>query len=259
MPVDSMQSFLTTASELPLLTATEEARLGRAAMAGDKRSRDRLIEHNIRLAAKLSRQWIGCGLPHDDLLQEALVGLTLAADRFVPGRGRFTTYATRWINKTLWEAAYGKSNIIKRPHRLSRTASSAREYLTNHPHAPMEEIAEAIERPADEVAEALGHARVVASTDAEDFREVGEEELAAVSTELDQLEPDEREALRWRHGFYGEPRQLEEVARKMSADPEFPGHYTTKDVARLCRSAVRKLRDARATDDDIICAIEVKE
>jgi len=253
-----MQSFLTTASELPLLSAAEERRLGWAAAGGDKRARDRLVEHNIRLAAKLSRQWIGCGLPHDDLLQEALVGLNLAADRFVPERGRFTTYATRWINKTLWEAAYGKSNIIKRPHRLSRTASSAREHLSSNPHATMDEIAEVIKRPADEVAEALGHARVVASTDSDDFREVGAGELAQVSTDLDLLDREEREALSWRHGYYGLAMQLDEVARKMSADPTLPGHFTTKDVARLCRSGTRKLREARATDDDLICTIETR-
>lgn len=259
MPSDSTQSFLSAAAQAPLLTAADERRLGEAAAAGDTGARNTLIERNVRLAAKLARQWVGCGLPYDDLLQEALVGLNLAADRFKPDRGRFTTYATRWVNKTLWEAAYGKPHVIRRPHRLSRTASAAREHLSLHPHATVDEIAAAVKRPAPEVAEALSHPRVVASTDADDFQEVGQAVLEEVATELDQLSPEEREALCWRHGYYGTPKQLEEVARKMTTDPTVPGTFSVRDAARLCRSAVRKLREARAADDDVVCAFEADQ
>jgi RNA polymerase primary sigma factor len=241
------------------LTSSEERDLSVVLHAGSaqdaKRARDKLVEHNMRLAIKLAREWVGCGLSFDDLVQEALVGLNVAVDGFDPDKGRLSTYATRWIKKTLWDAAYG-SDTIKRPSRLARTVAATWDYLSTHAGASASEIAAAIRRPEAEVSMALDHGRVTASLDA-DFIEVGAAELEDATTALGQLEPAEREAVSWRYGLYGTPRALEEVARKMSTDGSLLGHYSPKDAARLCRAAVKKIRAARREEDDeVICMME---
>jgi RNA polymerase sigma factor (sigma-70 family) len=257
VPSDSLGSLLEHARSYKDLTATEERELARRIKLGDRAARDRLVESNMRLAFKLSREWVGSGLPREDLVQEAMVGLNVAADKFDPDKGRFTTYATRWIKKSLWDAAYGVSNTIKRPSRLSRTATVARDYLGEHPSASVGEISRHVQRPEKEVRDALDHARVVASTSDDSFREVGQESLDEVASMLGGLTDAEREAISWKHGLYGLPCSLEEASRKMSADPTVPGYFGTKDVARLCRSATRKLREAREpSDDDVICSVD---
>lgn len=259
MTSDGFQRFLDQTRDLPNLTATEERELSRRMHLGDESAREKLTMHNVRLCVSMARRWTGNGHPLEDLVQDALVGLSIAIERFDPDKGRLTTIATRWIRKQLWDSVYGGSNTIKRPSRLSRTASAVRDALANEPGLTVEELADLVERPVDEVRESLDHARVVASTDVETFVEVGEAELEEVGDGLAALDVDEREAVSWRYGLYGQPASLEAAARKMSADATLPGHFEPRDVARLCRSATRKLRAARMRDDDVICELEVDE
>lgn len=251
MPSDS--TLLNHARSFKNLTKTEERELARRASLGDRAARDLLVESNMRLAFKLARAWEGCGLPQEDLVQEAMVGLSIAVGKFDPDKGRFTTYATRWINKCLWDSAYGTSDTIKRPSRLSRTVTAVRDYTRAHPTATIEEIAEAVKRPLPEVKEALDHAHVVASTSDEDFREVGSQVLEETESLLDLLPVAEREAISWKHGLYGTACSMGEVAERLTEDPLVPGEFTRSDVAQLCRQATRTLRAARARVDDVIC------
>jgi RNA polymerase sigma factor (sigma-70 family) len=254
LPSDN--TLLNRAREYKNLTRVEERELARRIKLGDRSARDQLVESNMRLAFKLARGWQGSGLPQEDLVQEAMVGLNIAVDKFDPDKGRFTTYATRWINKSLWDSAYGTSDTIKRPSRLSRTVTAVRDHVSEHPADDVPAIADAIKRPVQEVREALDHARVVASTSEDDFREVSQDTIDQAASMLEELPDDEREAISWKHGLYGAPRSLEEVARKLTIDNSVPGYFSPKDAARLCRQATRKLRAARERADDVICSDE---
>lgn len=234
----------------------EERELARRIKLGDKAAKDKLVEHNMRLAFKLASEWAGSGLDRDDLVQTALTGLTHAAGKFDPDKGRFTTYATRWIYKELWDTAYANQNVIKRPSTVSRTATAIREYVKSNPTAGLEEIADAIDKPLNEVREAMDHAQVVTSTSDENFVEVGSEEIEEASELLDLLTLEEREAISWQHGVYGWPCSLEQVAEKLTRDQRLPGAYTAKDVGRLTRQATKKLRAARRTDEDVLCQVD---
>lgn len=253
---ESLQAFLKYARQLPNLTKSEEQELARRRDLGDEAAKHRLIEHNVRLAVKMAREWQGCGLPFDDLVQEACVGLSIAAEKFNPEKGRFTTYATQWIRKSLWEAGYGQSNTIKRPSQLSRTVVKVYEHMSNNPSSTIDEMAEALGLSADTVREAIDHGRVVASTDEQTFREVGAEELEEISSIIELLDRDEREAVSWRYGLYGEECSIEIVAERMTQDKSLPGKFTPQEAGKLCRAAVRKLRAARFDDqDEIICEV----
>jgi RNA polymerase primary sigma factor len=109
--------------------ATAEGRFA-AAMARQSAARERLAVSNLRLALSIARRHLGRGLPLDDLVQEANIGLLKAVDRFDWRRGfRFSTYATWWIRQQVTRAVADKGKTIRTPvhlHELMmRTAREA--------------------------------------------------------------------------------------------------------------------------------------
>jgi RNA polymerase sigma factor (sigma-70 family) len=91
-----------------------DALAGRA-QAGDEKAREELIHRLLPLIHATARRYRTEGLEQDDLLQEGIVGLLRALQRFDPERGvPFAAYATWWIRQSLQEA---RSDFI-RPLRL---------------------------------------------------------------------------------------------------------------------------------------------
>jgi len=101
MPLDHNNSgtFLNTIRNSEMLTAEDERELVmRWQNQGDQRAKDRIIKAHMKIAVKFARKFKNYGHPHEDLVQEAAIGLVLALDRFDPDKGfRFSTYAVHWI------------------------------------------------------------------------------------------------------------------------------------------------------------------
>ena len=92
---DSLQLFFNEARRHPLLTAEEEIELAQRIERGDLEAKERLINSNVRLVLSNARRYQGLGLPMQDLVQEAMLGLIRAAEKFDWRRGyKFSTYAT---------------------------------------------------------------------------------------------------------------------------------------------------------------------
>ncbi len=113
-------------------TADADSAKGRFSMAMARQSaaRERFAVSNLRLALSIARRYQGLGLPLDDLVQEANIGLLKAVDRFDWRKGfRFSTYATWWIRQQVTRAVADKGKTIRTPvhfHELMiRTASEA--------------------------------------------------------------------------------------------------------------------------------------
>jgi RNA polymerase primary sigma factor len=103
-------------SSHPLLTAAEERRLARAIERGDLAAKDRLVRCNLRLVASVARRHVGRGLPMEDLLQEGVVGLIRAAEKYDWRRGtRFSTYAVPWIRQAISQALANTGRLIRLP------------------------------------------------------------------------------------------------------------------------------------------------
>lgn len=93
----------------------ESAPLVRRAQDGDTGAREQLISRLLPLITTLARRYRTEGLDQTDLVQEGIVGLLRALERFDAGRGvPFTAFATWWIRQALQEA---RSDFI-RPFRL---------------------------------------------------------------------------------------------------------------------------------------------
>lgn len=101
----------------PTLTLDQELALGQRIQAGDQDAIDELVRHNLRLVKSIVRRYwtLDPATTWDDLFQEGLLGLYIAARRFQPERGlKFSTYATSWIVNKVQRAAV-TSGTIRRP------------------------------------------------------------------------------------------------------------------------------------------------
>jgi RNA polymerase sigma factor (sigma-70 family) len=97
------------------IAADEADELARRAQAGDASSQEQLIQRLLPLIEFTARRYRTEGLEHADLLQEGIVGLLRALQRYDPSRGvPFAAYATWWVRQSLQEA---RSDFI-RPMRL---------------------------------------------------------------------------------------------------------------------------------------------
>ena len=72
----NLDAYITAVNRLPMLTQDEEVRLARRLREhGDLEAAGRLVMSHLRLVVSISRQYLGYGLPHGDLIQEGNVGL----------------------------------------------------------------------------------------------------------------------------------------------------------------------------------------
>src|SRR5919199_1727604 len=99
---DSLQIFLRDISQRRLLTAAEEVELAKRIERGDQEAKNRMIEANLRLVVANAKRYRGLGLPFLDLIQEGILGLIRAVEKFDYRRGfKFSTYATWSIRQAL--------------------------------------------------------------------------------------------------------------------------------------------------------------
>ena len=75
---------------------------------------DCLIEDNMRLVLKIANDFLGRGLPWDDLVSEGNRGLVIAAHRFNPEHGaKFSTYSAWWIKQAIRQAIAEQSMTVR--------------------------------------------------------------------------------------------------------------------------------------------------
>ncbi len=72
-----------------------------------------MLSH-LRLVVSVSRQYLGYGLPHADLIQEGNIGLMKAVKRFDPDQGvRLVSYAMHWIKAEIHEYILKNWRMVK--------------------------------------------------------------------------------------------------------------------------------------------------
>lgn len=99
-----------------LLSAKEEIDLCKRAQDGDQSSRDRVIHHNVRLVFRIAHRYKGRAVPMEDLVQEGMIGLMTAVQKFDGTKGyRFSTYATYWIRQAMTRAIERQGRQIRVP------------------------------------------------------------------------------------------------------------------------------------------------
>src|SRR3954464_13742973 len=178
---DSLQLFLNEAGRYPLLTAAQEVELAKKIESGDKHAKDVLVNSNLRLVVSIAKKYQGHGLMLLDLIQEGIIGLIRAAEKFDWRKGfKFSTYATWWIRQAVQRGVANKARVIRIPvhivEREQKISRAERELVAVLERAPTEdEIAEKAKLPLKQVREVRAAARAVASLD----KPVGEDDSAS--------------------------------------------------------------------------------
>ena len=245
---DALQLFLNEAGRWPLLTKEEEITLAKLIERGDVEAKERMINSNLRLVVSIAKRYQGHGLSLLDLIQEGIIGLIRAVEKFDWRRGfKFSTYATWWIRQAVQRGVANKSRTIRIPvHIADREQKIARAERTLAPKLGRqptdEEIAEQAKLPLKQLREVREAARAITSLDrplgSESDASLGDlfasdqaqpEEELTVSLEQDvlrravsQLPDREQEVLKRRYGLNGEqdPASLEAIGRELGITRE---------------------------------------
>jgi RNA polymerase primary sigma factor len=269
---DALQLFLNEMARYPLLTAEEEVELAKRIERGDKEAKDRMVNSNLRLVVSIAKKYQGHGLSLLDLIQEGIIGLIRAVEKFDWRKGfKFSTYATWWIRQAVQRGVANKARTIRMPvhivDRERKIARAERELLVKLGRAPtMQEIARASKLPLKQVREVQDAARAVTSLDRPvgtegdmalgDLMPGGEappEEELEISLRQDALRraiaelPDrERDVLKMRFGLNGDPtpQSLEAIGKALGLTRERVRQIETDALGRLAVS--RELEAVRA-------------
>jgi RNA polymerase sigma-32 factor len=114
-PIGNLDAYISAVNRIPLLSHEEEMRFAkRLREDGDLEAAGKLVLSHLRLVVSVSRQYLGYGLPHADLIQEGNVGLMKAVKRFDPGMGvRLVSYALHWIKAEMHEYILKNWRMVK--------------------------------------------------------------------------------------------------------------------------------------------------
>jgi RNA polymerase primary sigma factor len=260
---ESLDLFLRQARVHPLLTAAEEIELAKRIERGDLEAKERMINSNLRLVVSQARRYQGHGLPMEDLVQEGMLGLIRAVEKFDWRRGfKFSTYGTLWIRQAIQRGLQNHGRTIRVPVHIAQRQVKVRklesELNTKLGREPTdEEIAAVAELPVDEVAELRELSRGLASLD-QPVSEDGEtalgdllaserpepiEEVATADREqrinavVEQLPEDERNVIQLRFGLTGdEPRTIRQTGTELGIPTERARQLEEQGLSRLAGS-----------------------
>jgi len=269
---DALQLFLNELGKYKLLTADEEVDLAKRIDRGDREAKDLMINSNLRLVVSIAKKYQGHGLSLLDLIQEGIIGLIRAVEKFDWRKGfKFSTYATWWIRQAVQRGVANKAREIRIPvhivDRERKIARAERELMMKLGRAPEEEeVAKAAKLPLKQVREVRQAARAVTSLDRPAGEEggtslgelvaggePGPEETLHVSLEEDILRravanlPDRyQEIVKLRYGLNGDadPQSLEEIGRRLGLTRERVRQLEADALARL--AVAREIEALRA-------------
>ena len=273
MSTDSLTLFMNAAGKYRLLTAADEVALAKRIERGDMSAKELMINSNLRLVVSIAKRYQGHDLPLGDLIQEGVIGLNRAVEKFDWRRGyKFSTYATWWIRQACQRAVANQSATIRVPvHinerrvKLARVANELQTKLGRD--ATREELAEAAGFTLRHVEEALDAASAPVSLNqavgSSEDGELGDlfgdptatdpsEDAAdalrrqTVQRALEDLPERQRRIVELRYGFGGhETASLEAIGAELG--------LTRERVRQLERDALDRLErrlDGVVTDAD---------
>ena len=240
---DALDLFLRRIRCYPLLSAAEEVGLAKQVEVGDRSAKEQMINSNLRLVVSIAKKYRQGNLELLDLIQDGVLGLIRAVEKFDWRRGhKFSTYANWWIRQAIKRGLDNSSRTIRQPvhlvergHRIRLAESELAKRLHREPRP--QEIAPAAGLSVKQVVAIQRAGRAVTSLD----KQIGDEQatlgelMAAeepgppeeIELSLDretlhqtlvELPEDERTVLELRFGFIADadPQTIEQVVRSLA-------------------------------------------
>jgi RNA polymerase primary sigma factor len=267
---DTLGIFLQRVRSYPLLSAAQEVELAKRIEVGDRNARDAMVNSNLRLVVSIAKRYRRQDIALLDLIQEGVLGLMRAAEKFDWRRGhKFSTYATWWIRQAIKRGHDNSSRTIRLPVHVverTKTVGLAADELARrlHREATPPEIALAVGLSVKQVVVIQEAGRAVTSMD----KPIGDElatfgdlmaaPLPGPQEEVEQsadretlrealveLPEDERTVLALRYGFAAgaEPQTVSEVGRSLRITRRRASQLEAHGLSRLAtRGEIQALR-----------------
>src|SRR3984957_823288 len=270
--MESLELFFREARTHELLTAEEEIELAKQIERGNLEAKTRMINANLRLVVAQARRYQGHGLPLEDLVQEGMLGLIRAVEKFDWRRGyKFSTYGTLWIRQAIQRGLQNHGRTIRLPVHVAQ-----REVKVNKVTAELsvrlgrdptdEEVAAVAELPVEQVSEIRELSRILPSLDQPvgddgetafgdllpSDRPAPDEEVAdmlrdaQVADVVARLPENERKVIELRFGLSGdEPRTVRQIGSELGITPSKASELEELALRRLAHSSeLEALREA---------------
>src|SRR5438874_13104785 len=257
--LDPLQLFMDAAGRHKLLTAADEVALAKRIERGDLAAKEKMINSNLRLVVSIAKRYQGHDVPLLDLIQEGVIGLNRAAEKFDWRKGyKFSTYATWWIRQACQRAVANQSKTIRIPvhvqeRRIKLNRASAELQAKLGREATVDELAEATRLKKEHVEEALDAVDSVSLNQglgSDSDSELGDlfadessadpaEEAAEalrrqrVQRAVADLPERQRRIIELRFGFGGESASLETIGKELGLTRERVRQLESEALMRL--------------------------
>jgi len=257
--LDPLQLFMDSAGRHKLLTAADEVFLAKRIERGDAAAKERMINSNLRLVVSIAKRYQGHDVPLLDLIQEGVIGLNRAAEKFDWRKGyKFSTYATWWIRQACQRAVANQSKTIRIPvhvqeRRIKLNRASAELQAKLGREATIDELAEATRLKPEHVVEALDAVDSISLN--QGLGSDGDSELGDLFADESSVDPAEeavdavrrqriqravadlperqRRIIELRFGFGGESASLETIGKELGLTRERVRQLESEALHRL--------------------------
>jgi RNA polymerase primary sigma factor len=275
----SSAGYLRGLGERPRLPVAVERRLVRAAKGGDRQARGQLVEAFLPLIAGVARVYRSAGgITRTELMQEGVVGLLRALERYDPGlEVPFWGYATWWVRQAMQQLVAELTRPMVLSDRALRQLSQLKrahgEFVQEHGREPtatelasatglagaqvdgllaLERVPRSLEEPVSGSDGELGvFGELLVDPLAQDAYDelLDHSETEQVRALLGSLGDRERMILRARYGLDGPEQSLRDVGERIGLSGERVRQIETRALGKL-RAAATQGPPGRARPGD---------
>ena len=141
---DILKDFFKDIDKYQIYSGEEQIKLAREALAGNKKSREKLITSNLRFVITCAKKYTGQGVPLIDLINAGNYGLCLAIDNYDPDRGyKFLSFAVWYIRREILKEIYNTGRTIRYPityiSKITKVKKAYEEFVTKYQKEPTDE------------------------------------------------------------------------------------------------------------------------
>jgi len=264
----SLDKYLQEIGREDLITVEEEVELAQAIKRGDRAALEKLTRANFRFVVSVAKQYQNQGLSLPDLINEGILGLVKAIEKFDETREfKFIPYAIWWIRQSILQALAEQSSVVHLPLNhvgsLNKITKALSKFEQEHERRPSpEELASELDIQVDKILDMLKVSGRRISMDAPfvegednslldvminedapaaDCYLINESLSKEINRALSTLSDRERDIIKMFFGIGSREMTLEEISDKVGLSRERVRQIKERAIVRLKKSNKSKL------------------